>query len=786
MLNSFLHHITSRPSKRLVMLFVMLCIFIMPHLAHAQTADVSTCYVWNSAQKTFIKNPDAKPELCDGILKEIKIDVPSQAGGDGSIDCAGDRTGISANIMECLDKVMDAAIVQPFFYYIHLMKPITYVVFALAVIFFAIKLLFGQVRGKGEAMLLLLKITAIAFLFNNGGQWMLDWRHVLIDTTRSLSTTLASTITTVSTFTHKVDDFKVVDQKYSADFKENCVDKSPTSQYRIFVIYDCLVMRMMGIDPQNVDTEKFFGYAILLTGTFASGPSGGTIALVGISFVITILIALIQATFLYAVSMVALTMLALFAPIILPLFFFSATKKIVNEWFNYVLVYSLHPVVLTGFLVIALSVINMVGNYYDKIYTEVLNMVRETKMNDHTKWLVGKDLHMLETNPDVIQKEMKNLVEWMKPPAPGAMVTSKFETGRTVFIPGQGEKTADHNGIDFAYGQNDQQLTTFGAPVFAAAAGKVLIAYDNSFDNCAEIYKGDDVKGCQNEGGGFGNHVVIKHVLANGSAPKAEDGTDYPVYYTLYGHLQKDSVKTSARITQGLQSYSGISKDVTSLEWPSFAAYNEMVAKLIAEGKAKSYDDARSLAYWDPQLNGYTQTDSLRNVRMPLMIGRMGNSGLSTASHLHFELRTANAGSPNFSDLGSFIAGTKPINPMKPDFESMLMQIAGTLTDLLLYRSYATEKDAPSLPLSEKQQSNTVVMFLLIIFVHSLMIGFLRMMPSWLDRLVGKGVIISLTPYTNIVPQVAGIAKEMLGNITPNKEFYQNLSKLTDQFKPRK
>ena len=73
--------------------------------------------------------------------------------------------------------------------------------------------------------------------------------------------------------------------------------------------------------------------------------------------------------------------------------------------------------------------------------------------------------------------------------------------------------TYKHGGTDYDVPQ--------GNPVYASADGKVVEVKDGFGDGC---------KARDKDGGGFGNHVILEH--QNG-------------YYTIYAHLQKDSVKVS-------------------------------------------------------------------------------------------------------------------------------------------------------------------------------------------------------------------------------------------------
>lgn len=96
------------------------------------------------------------------------------------------------------------------------------------------------------------------------------------------------------------------------------------------------------------------------------------IAALVLGFVIMIMALIIHLTHIYIIAFVAYTIIAMFAPIFIPMILFTYTKPMFDSWVKQLVAYSLYPIILFGFL-------GMVFVLFDKIYFGDFKFIQITK-----------------------------------------------------------------------------------------------------------------------------------------------------------------------------------------------------------------------------------------------------------------------------------------------------------------------------------------------------------------------------------------------------------------------
>lgn len=113
----------------------------------------------------------------------------------------------------------------------------------------------------------------------------------------------------------------------------------------------------------GVMQSTIFSLFVILAGTFFNSDFGLMILLSGVFIPILIIMAFVQAVYVYITSFIALTILGLFAPLILPCFLFRHTRQIFDAWLKVIIAMTLKPGVILVYLTFMIYILNAVVSY---------------------------------------------------------------------------------------------------------------------------------------------------------------------------------------------------------------------------------------------------------------------------------------------------------------------------------------------------------------------------------------------------------------------------------------
>jgi type IV secretory pathway VirB6-like protein len=117
-------------------------------------------------------------------------------------------------------------------------------------------------------------------------------------------------------------------------------------------------------NPSNMvkksETVNFMAFFGMIAGLFFSSQFGLLIAVTGIAVVVLMCMAFMQAALAYLASYIAVLVLAIIAPIMIPMFLFKQTKQMFEIWAKAIIGYSLNPVILMAYMSFAVHVLDFV------------------------------------------------------------------------------------------------------------------------------------------------------------------------------------------------------------------------------------------------------------------------------------------------------------------------------------------------------------------------------------------------------------------------------------------
>jgi type IV secretory pathway VirB6-like protein len=117
------------------------------------------------------------------------------------------------------------------------------------------------------------------------------------------------------------------------------------------------------ISLADKQTSQMFGLFVILAGTMFSADAGFFIVITGLFIPILLIVAFGQAMYVYLTSYIAITVMALFAPLILPCFLFARTRHIFDQWLKILVSMTLKPGILLVYMTFMIYIFSAVLNY---------------------------------------------------------------------------------------------------------------------------------------------------------------------------------------------------------------------------------------------------------------------------------------------------------------------------------------------------------------------------------------------------------------------------------------
>ncbi len=341
----------------------------------------------------------------------LGVVTDASGGGSTAISCTVRVGSFSANIVECVVKIVDAV---SFIFSRNLGQKITNVVQAmitLVFIIFSISVVFGQQNTSiGPMMLISLKVIFVLFYLNQATvpvaqqntSFTDQFRQGFFQASLQLSTTMLEAIPNqdgqlgnsrcriILTTAPIGDDYRIFDF-FDCVFKEIigyrigipafCENAGETKQipWNSSTITNCTTALRAGwtvVTPAEPTGFNGVMLGIVLAGLFFTGPMGAAIIMLFLGVFFAIIVAMTRSMMLFLTSFIAMAILFGLGPIMVPLILFDNTKQIFKMWMQFIFIYALQPVLLVAFLTILLSALDVVSLELNHLYDIVEEILK--------------------------------------------------------------------------------------------------------------------------------------------------------------------------------------------------------------------------------------------------------------------------------------------------------------------------------------------------------------------------------------------------------------------------
>lgn len=263
----------------------------------------------------------------------------------------------------------------------------------LAILFFGIKMMFGLTMEKGITLVMIAKITLVLYMTSYPGTFrLLQLKDALYQGASNLVINILKVPDNLSpppkgffARVGSVTDFgvglssmfctpegRILGGTVSGSlgsqpaFLADGVTPNPNAGQpqinlcsknlgSVFDDIDVLLFKLYGLDDEQANStdpnqKKFNGLIVFIVGLFFTGSIGLTITMIFITYFLAIAFAFGQILMLFIICMIAINFLVAIAPLALAGILFDQTKRMTKVWFNYLLTYTILPVVLAAFL----------------------------------------------------------------------------------------------------------------------------------------------------------------------------------------------------------------------------------------------------------------------------------------------------------------------------------------------------------------------------------------------------------------------------------------------------
>ncbi len=264
----------------------------------------------------------------------------------GSSSCNDNAYGITQNLMNCILGIIDAAANTLIGSIISNIFNITHTAIIIALMFFGIRVVFGAASLKKDGFIFVAKALIIAAIVEDP-LIIISYREWITDGSIALGNLVMGGV------------------QSAAGSSGTLFPAQSCNQTQLFERLDCVVFELFGLGGAGSNSV---GLSAVIAGLFFT-PIGGLLVLMAISYILSIIFFIYHTVVIYLLSIIAITILMALAPVILPFMFFEFTKRITVQWFQFILSYTLMPVILTAFLAIMLLVVENISNELESFYT---------------------------------------------------------------------------------------------------------------------------------------------------------------------------------------------------------------------------------------------------------------------------------------------------------------------------------------------------------------------------------------------------------------------------------
>ena len=328
-----------------VVLFFAFQIFLSSnaYANHYNTAGWANRILQSGDEKYhFHKNIERSDEDGGDYISSTKYyvdtggDTPIQFNVSG-VSCKGGDMGISSNIIRCLDSVIELLSRKYIVAVTAQLTPWVTGLATLAIMFFGIQAAFYGISSiRGQTSVLIFKLLVVLFVAQSA-DLLIEYRGYLVSFARTIGNILSE---------------GMMDALDTADLGTMDALGIDHSGANVFEALDITIGYMLG------------GGSLILVAAIVIGFFTGyyQLAVYVLGILVTLVMFLVQSIVIYITSMISITVLTGFAPVVVPFILFERTKKMVFDWFHQLIVYSVIPLVLIIFISMSISVFATIGD----------------------------------------------------------------------------------------------------------------------------------------------------------------------------------------------------------------------------------------------------------------------------------------------------------------------------------------------------------------------------------------------------------------------------------------
>ncbi len=230
---------------------------------------------------------------------------------------------VRAGLLEAVDVVYEAVY--------DTLEQAIYALIMLTVMIFGIKYATGMVQKKaGELILEVIKIAAVIYVVANFDDWIPSIYEVMDDFLDIVTSPLMAS---------------------NAMMNMMCSDST-----EFWPRVDCMLGAFLGFGAMSTIVSGIMGLVMAML--LDNSDIGGLAFLGGAAAGITFLLSMVRAVFAFLVANIAVTFLAILAPLFVPMLLLERTKNYFTKWTQSFMSYILQPVFLFGFLALSLVAID--------------------------------------------------------------------------------------------------------------------------------------------------------------------------------------------------------------------------------------------------------------------------------------------------------------------------------------------------------------------------------------------------------------------------------------------
>lgn len=334
-----------------------------------------------------------------------------------------DYPGLINKIVKCVTNIVSYDVVEGYLDRIHsTFVQASNAAIVLYILFFGMKMMLGGIDNiRSEVSIVLL--TSVIILYMNNTTRIMDTMNLFIRAQSEFANAATTAVTTSKLNTHAgqklvcVGPSEVVNDELSPIPDPD--DPTKNLKFNTWQRIDCIIAYIMGAHPlfestaqyfdsnateedkggdlsrysydmfatkdnpfanmaedpytffdndgakvtENFETFLSFSLVTIASGMLLTESMGLVVVLTGSFIILLMMAAFGQAVLIYITSLFAIVVLGTFAPIILPLFLFRATRRVFDFWLQMLFTYTLQPGIMLCYLSFMLFVFQYVMNY---------------------------------------------------------------------------------------------------------------------------------------------------------------------------------------------------------------------------------------------------------------------------------------------------------------------------------------------------------------------------------------------------------------------------------------